>query len=206
MHKNEFIHRAIIAQMANPHAFGSDNNPFRMAPARIIQEAQDMADFVEQEGIPFDALPMEDGYVHTPLGNFRLRVDKEEPEEIELPKSNILDTFTKKHPLRVTSEFHMIPECFEEIYKATMYGGLFRSCTCDGKEMSATIARDSQSPIITNLCDVENDKAPNGSWVIFGMPHTSSFPLMAFVLTDYDRADLFKEGHAVRVTPTPNHK
>lgn len=57
MGKNEFIHRAIIAMMSNPHAFGSDNNPFRMCPARLIQEAQDMADYVEQEGIPFDPFP-----------------------------------------------------------------------------------------------------------------------------------------------------
>ena len=81
MGKNEFIHRAIIAMMSNPYAFGSDSNPFRMCPARLIQEAQDMADFVEQEGIPFDALPMNDGYVRTPIGNFRLSVDKEEPED-----------------------------------------------------------------------------------------------------------------------------
>lgn len=60
MGKNEFIHRAIIAMMSNPYAFGSDNNPFRMCPSRIIQEAQDMADFVEQEGIPFDPFPVDD--------------------------------------------------------------------------------------------------------------------------------------------------
>lgn len=81
MNKNEFIHRAIIAQMSNPYAFGSEGNIFRMSPSDIIDKAQDMADFVEQEGIPFDALPMNDGYVHTPLGNFRLSVDKEEPED-----------------------------------------------------------------------------------------------------------------------------
>lgn len=77
MNKNEFIHRAIIALMANPNAYGHDSNLLRMSPARLIQEAQDMAEFVEQEGIHFDALPMNDGYVHTPFGNFRLRVDKE---------------------------------------------------------------------------------------------------------------------------------
>ena len=81
MNKNEFIHRAIIALMGNPHAYGSSNNPFLLSPSDIIEKALNMADFVEQEGIAFDALPMEDGYVHTPLGNFRLRVDKEEPED-----------------------------------------------------------------------------------------------------------------------------
>ena len=200
MGKNEFIQRAIIAQMANPYSWGSDNNPFRRSFSDIIEEARDMADFVEQEGIPFDALPMNDGYVRTPLGNFRLSVDKEEPEEIELNESNILDTFTKKHPLRVTSEFHMIPECFEEIFNATR-DGLFRSCQCDGKEVSATIAHGGPYPIITNWYDVENEKAPNGSWVIFGIPHTSSTPLMVFVLDDQWREDLFREGRAVRVTP-----
>ena len=199
MGKNEFIQRGILALMANPNAYGHDSNLLRMAPARLIQEAYDMADFVEQEGIPFDALPMNDGYVHTPLGNFRLRVDKEEPEEIELNKSNILDTFTKKHPLRVTSEFHMIPECFEEIFNATR-DGLFRSCQCDGKEMSATIAHGGPYPIITNWYDVEEEKAPNGSWVIFGVPHNSLGPIMVFVLDDQWREDLFKEGRAVRVT------
>jgi hypothetical protein len=201
MNKNEFIQRGILALMANPNAYGHDSNILRMAPARLIQEAQDMAEFVEQEGIPFDALPMNDGYVHTPLGNFRLSVDKEEPEEIELNKSNILDTFTKKHPLRVTSEFHMIPECFEEIFNATMRDRLFQSCTFDGKEISATISHSGPFPIITNWYDVENEKAPNGSWAIFGIPHTSSTPLMVFVLDDQWREDLFKEGRAVRVTP-----
>lgn len=81
MNKNEFIQRGILALMANPNAYGHDSNLLRMSPARLIQEAQDMADFVEQEGIPFDALPMDDGYVHSPLGYFRLRVDKEEPED-----------------------------------------------------------------------------------------------------------------------------
>ena len=81
MNKNEFIQRAIIAQMANPYSWGRDNNPFRRSFSDIIEEARDMADFVEQEGIPFDALPMDDGYTNTPLGNFRLRVDKEEPRD-----------------------------------------------------------------------------------------------------------------------------
>lgn len=82
MGKNEFIQRGILALMATPNAYGHDSNILRMSPARLIQEAQDMAEFVEQEGIPFDALPMyEDGYVHSPLGYFRLRVDKEEQED-----------------------------------------------------------------------------------------------------------------------------
>ena len=85
MTKNDFIQRGILALMANPNAYGHDSNLLRMAPARLIQEAQDMADFVEQEGIPFDALPMEDGYVHAPLGNFRLSVDKEEPQDPRPP-------------------------------------------------------------------------------------------------------------------------
>ena len=123
MHKNEFIHRAIIAQMALHHT------AHNVRITDTISLAMRTADAIEEAGIPFDALPMEDGYVHTPLGNFRLSVDKEEPEEIELNKSNILDTFTKKHPLRVTSEFHMIPECFEEIFNATMRDRLFQSCT-----------------------------------------------------------------------------
>lgn len=60
MHKNEFIQRGILALMANPNAYGHDSNLLRMAPARLIQEAQDMADFVEQEGIAFDTFPYTD--------------------------------------------------------------------------------------------------------------------------------------------------
>lgn len=59
MTKNDFIQRGILALMANPNAYGHDSNILRMAPARIIQEAQDMADFVEQEGIPFDPFPVD---------------------------------------------------------------------------------------------------------------------------------------------------
>lgn len=196
MNKNEFIQRGILALMGNPHAFGSDNNPFLLSPSDIIDKARDMADFVEQEGIPFDALPMEDGHVHSPLGNFRLSVDKEEQEEVELNRCNMLDTFTQKQPLRVTHEFHMVVDCFEKIYNATMYEHLFQSCTCDGKEISAIIARD-RNPVITNWYDVENDKAPNGSWVIFGLPPTSNKPTLVFVLDDAERESLFGEGRAV---------
>ena len=60
MTRNEFIHRAIIAQMANPYAWGSDNNPFRMSFSDIIDAADDMADYVEGSSIPFDALQMEE--------------------------------------------------------------------------------------------------------------------------------------------------
>lgn len=60
MGKNEFIHRAIIAMMSNPYAFGSEGNIFRMSPSDIIDKARDMADFVEQEGIPFDPFPVDD--------------------------------------------------------------------------------------------------------------------------------------------------
>lgn len=200
MNKNEFIQRGILALMANPNAYGHDSNILRMAPARLIQEAQDMADFVEQEGIPFDALPMNDGYVHTPLGNFRLSVDKEGPEEVELNRGNMLDTFTQKQPLRVTHEFHMVVDCFEKIYNATMYEHLFQSCTCDGKEISAIIARD-RNPVITNWYDVDNEKAPNGSWVIFGLPPTSNKPTLVFVLDDAERESLFGEGRAVMYDP-----
>lgn len=59
MTRNEFIHRAIIAQMANPYAWGKDNNPFRMSYSDIIDIADNMADYVEESGIHFDALPME---------------------------------------------------------------------------------------------------------------------------------------------------
>ena len=65
MGKNEFIQRAIIAQMANPYSWGSDNNPFRRSFSDIIEEARDMADYVEQEGIPFDPFPV-DGATTTP--------------------------------------------------------------------------------------------------------------------------------------------
>ena len=200
MNKNEFIQRAIIAQMANPYSWGSDNNPFRRSFSDIIEEARDMADYVEQEGIPFDALPLNDGYVHTPLGNFRLSVDKEERQEVELNRGNMLDTFTQKQPLRVTHEFHMVVDCFEKIYNATMYEHLFQSCTCDGKEISAIIARD-RNPVITNWYDVETEKVPNGSWVIFGLPPTSNKPTLVFVLDDAERESLFGEGRAVMYDP-----
>lgn len=81
MTKNDFIHRAIVAQMANPHAWGGDGNILNMSPSDIIDKARDMADYVEQDGIAFDALPEGDGYVHTPFGDFRLIVDEEQPQD-----------------------------------------------------------------------------------------------------------------------------
>lgn len=86
MNKNEFIHRAIIAQMATPYSWGSDNNPFRRSFSDIIEEARDMADYVEQEGIPFDALPGRRGdglFVAVDVGADE---DNNAPEEPQDPR------------------------------------------------------------------------------------------------------------------------
>lgn len=175
-----------------------------------------------------------DGYVHAPLGDFLMSVDKEDTDEDEddddghliddpmhvmtvkpdfenlgIPpqhpqpdtdKNHLFDPFTKGRPLRVNYEFHMVPECYDEIFKATMHDDFFRSFQFDGKGMSAILAKDCLA-IIKNGCGVDYDTAPSGSWVVFGLLYTASSIRAALVLSDEDRERLFKEGRAILVKP-----
>lgn len=176
-----------------------------------------------------------DGYVHAPLGDFRMSVDKEytgededddghfiddpmhvttvkpdfeslhiDPEELHRTgkaapsKSNALDMFTKERPLRVTREYHIVPECAEEIARDIKNNGIFKAYTTNGKEIKAFIDPNG-TYTITNWWDVEDCEAPNGSWVIFGMSYERSFPGHVLVLDDYEHEALFNEGRAVRM-------
>ena len=108
MTRNEFIHRAIIAQMANPYAWGRDNNPFRMSYSDIIDAADDMADYVEGSGIHFDALPIEEaGERRDPRPDTkeeRLEALKARREELLKEMCDILDKNSVTNPSQLPKE------------------------------------------------------------------------------------------------------
>ena len=229
--------RDALALLAGLRSSGMDDDPHITEDEFLL-----LASFVVDWREPAPKLEIaHDGYVHAPLGDFRMIVDKEDtgededdddghfiddpmhvttvkpdfenlgiaPEELhragnaEPNKSNALDMFTKERPLRVTREYHIVPECTEEILRDIQNNGIFKSYTTNGKEIKAFIDPNG-SYTITNWWDVEYCEAPNGSWVIFGMSYERSFPGHVLVLDDNEHEAMFNEGRAVRVaTPKP---
>lgn len=188
MNKNEFIHRAIIAQMANPYSWGSDNNPFRRSFSDIIEEARDMADFVEQEGIPFDPFPS------TSSG----QAPEEPEEEEEVDGITILRRYTEKYPFIVTRELHVVAGNLNALNRATADGDLSALDFNSGR-VKVRVNKDKFRHIIKTLSDIGNgtDEAPDGSWLLFGhfnQQERPQYPTTAIILSDDERKAMLDEG------------